>query len=80
MHPWLAAHALNAFSTTSTMRWEVRTFPPHTAAVRDGERRDFSGILTVIANDTLDIDEKLGRGRRTFERHKTPRIQRYIQI
>ena len=46
VHPWLAAHAWNAFKTTSTIRWDVRTFPPHTAAVLDGDSSEPSGILT----------------------------------
>jgi len=28
------------------MRWEVKTLPPQTAAVRDGAKSDFLGILT----------------------------------
>ena len=50
VHPWLAAAAWNALRTTSTIRCDVKTFPPHTAAVRDGERRDLGGILTVKAH------------------------------
>ena len=46
VQPWLAAAAWKALRTTSTMRWEVNTFPPQTAAVRDGAKRDFLGILT----------------------------------
>ena len=41
VHPWLAAAAWKALRTTSTMRCEVKTFPPHTAAILDGERSDF---------------------------------------
>lgn len=52
VQPWLAAHAWNALSTTSTMRCEVSTFPPHTAAVRDGLNSDFFGILTANPNSS----------------------------
>lgn len=46
VQPWLAAAAWKAMRTTSTMRWEVNTLPPQTAAVRDGAKSDFVGILT----------------------------------
>jgi len=46
VQPWLAAAAWKALRTTSTMRWEVNTLPPQTAAVRDGAKSDFFGILT----------------------------------
>ena len=48
VHPWLAAHALKAFSTTSTILCDVNTFPAQTAAVGDGMSRDFFGILTAF--------------------------------
>jgi hypothetical protein len=48
VQPWLAAQAWNALRTTSTIRCDVSTFPPHTAAVRDGESRDLGGILTIV--------------------------------
>jgi hypothetical protein len=47
VQPWLAAQALNARRTTSTMRWLVSTFPAHTAAVRLGASRLPPGMLTA---------------------------------
>lgn len=35
------------------MRCEVKTLPPHTAAVREGESNDFGGIRTIEARDEL---------------------------
>lgn len=46
MQPWLAEHAWKALRTTSTMRCEVRTLPPQTAAVREGESKLPFGIRT----------------------------------
>lgn len=46
VQPWLAAQAWKALRTTSTMRCEVRTLPPQTAAVFDGDRSEPSGITT----------------------------------
>jgi len=46
VHPWLAAAAWKAFKTTSTILWDVKTLPPQTAAVRDGDNSDFGGIMT----------------------------------
>lgn len=34
--PWLAAHAWKARRITSTIRWEVKTLPPTTAASSEG--------------------------------------------
>ena len=48
VHPWLAAQALNAFNTTSTILCEVNTFPAHTAAVGEGSNNDFLGNFTVL--------------------------------
>jgi hypothetical protein len=47
MQPQLAAHELNALSTTSVIRWEVQPFPAQTAAVGDGLRSVPSGMWTV---------------------------------
>lgn len=38
--PWEAAQARKQRSITSVTRWEVRTLPPTTAAVVEGERKD----------------------------------------
>ena len=35
-HAWEAAQVPKALKMTSTMRWQVNTFPPTTAAVSDG--------------------------------------------
>ena len=48
IHPCEAAHALNAFKTTSVTRWEVNTFPPTTAALEDGLRIENDGIFIII--------------------------------
>jgi len=60
VHPWLAAAAWNALRTTSTIRWEVKTFPPQTAAVLEGDRRDLGGILT----GKYEFKKKQGREHR----------------
>jgi hypothetical protein len=46
-HPWLAAHASNAFKQTSVIRCEVRTFPAQTAESGEGDNRVFSGMMTA---------------------------------
>ena len=77
VHPWLAAHAWKALRTTSTIRCEVNTFPPHTAAVLDGDRRDFLGILTVTAHvnkQTVDSKEH------TLDRNQTASVERNVDI
>lgn len=43
------------------MRWEVSTFPPHTAAVREGESKDPSGILTVDRGESANCDNEYHR-------------------
>ena len=48
VHPWLAAQALNAFNTTSTILCEVNTLPAHTAAVGEGSNNDFLGSFTGL--------------------------------
>lgn len=48
MQPWLSAAALNAFSTTSTIRCEVNTLPPTTAAFSEGSRIVPEGTITFI--------------------------------
>ena len=48
MHPQDAAHASNAFKTKSVSLYEVRTFPPTTAAVADGFKKQFSGKIMSI--------------------------------
>jgi len=41
-----AAQISNALSTTSTTRCDVSTFPPTTAAVSEGSRRQPRGMMT----------------------------------
>lgn len=46
--PWLQATELKGFRTRSTSFWEVSTLPPTTAALIDGERIEFSGMINLI--------------------------------
>lgn len=79
VHPWLAAQAWNAFRTTSTIRCDVSTFPPHTAAVRDGDRRDFFGILTI--NQTVRFMSIIKYDMvRTLKRNEAAGIEWYFNI
>lgn len=55
VQPWLAAHAWNALSTTSTSLWLVKTLPAHTAAVFEGASKLFSGILTIFNLSVLYV-------------------------
>jgi hypothetical protein len=48
MHPYEAAQASNAFKTKSVSLYEVSTFPPTTAAVADGFKKQFSGKMISI--------------------------------
>ena len=48
MQPWDAAHILNALNITSTIRWDVRTLPPTTAASWDGFKIESFGIIIFI--------------------------------
>jgi len=48
MQPYDAAHALKALKTRSVTLYEVSTLPPTTAALAEGLRKVFSGMLIVI--------------------------------
>lgn len=48
MQPWDAAHTSKALKTTSTIRCDVRTLPPTTAADSEGSKIDPFGIQTLI--------------------------------
>src|ERR1700761_3557985 len=76
VQPWLAAAAWKAFNTTSTIRWDVRTFPPHTAAVREGANRGFCGILTTMRS----MAACMLRTGRTFQRNKASSIERNVDV
>lgn len=43
-----AAHTSNALKMTSTTLWDVRTFPPTTAAFWEGWRIEPGGMMTLI--------------------------------
>lgn len=45
---WEAAHTSKALKMTSTTLWDVRTFPPTTAAFWEGWRMEPGGITTLI--------------------------------
>ena len=48
MQPYEAEQAWNAFKTRSVNLWDVNTFPPTTAAVEDGFKKQFSGRIIFI--------------------------------
>lgn len=48
MQPWDAAQTPNALKTVSTIRCDVSTLPPTTAAPADGFKIEFSGIIISI--------------------------------
>ena len=75
MHPWLAAHALKAFNTTSTILCDVNTFPAQTAAVGDGMSRDFFGILTTINRVSLKKVTQMQGPVRTSKGNETAGVE-----
>jgi hypothetical protein len=80
VHPWLAAQALNAFRTTSTILWLVKTLPPHIAAVLEGLSSDFGGMMTVGGFYWSTLSFTGEDNERTFEGNQTARVQRDVDV
>jgi hypothetical protein len=62
------------------MRCEVNTFPPHTAAVLDGERRDFLGILTAVIHVNTITELSVCAKERTLDGDETASVKRNVNI
>jgi hypothetical protein len=75
MHPWLAAQMRKHLKMTSTIRWEVSTFPAHTAASKLGRKSDPSGMMIFTG-----LMQPWLRGMSEFTMQRRAKITAELQI